>query len=1157
MPRRAPAIAELLNPPSRFMRSVQLDRDFDDAGALASYVVTPDVASAFQRVAEGLSSGSGRRAWRVTGDYGVGKSSFALVLAQLLSRPDAPDAHRIAVAIGWVPSSDAARLWPILATGARERIASTIGRGVAECLARRKPGSREAKAWRAMSAQAASVERSGDPEALMDLLAAVRAQATSQGAGVLLVVDEMGKLLEQAALDGGRGDVFVLQRLAELAARSGPDPLVFVGLLHQGFQAYAERLPSVVRHEWDKVAGRFEEVVFDQPLAHTAALVAGALGVSLQLLDPAIAAAARKVAAATGTMGWLSGGTTTVSSLDAAPLYPIHPTLLPPLVRFFARYGQHERSLFGFLLSTEPFGLQAFASRKAAAEAWYGLPEFYDYVRGTFGHRLSGGSYRSHWLRISGTVDAAQDVPALELRVLKAVAVLNLLDADDLLATDRALAACFCPEPASAVAASAATLVDRGLLFRWGAAAGYRLWPTSSVNLHAAFEAAARATGDVDRVAQHLAPLLPRDPVLARRHYVERGTMRYFEVRHVPVGAADGLGHGPSDADGLLLVFLTDTEEERRSALEAAASGPLAARDEVVVGVSRPLAELGPALKDLRCWQWVLENTPELGHDAYSAAEVKRQLAAAREALAGGAAVSSGLRHGAPDHMTWLHGGKPLDPPAGLSSALSDVCDAIYPAAPRVANELVNRNALSSAAAAARMRLIEGIFEASDRPFLGIDPVRAPPEKSMYLSVMQKGRLHREGAGGHELAMPAEDDDPLNLGPALHEIQRRIEAGAGERVSVAEILQALARRPFGVRRGLAPLLLALVLKIRSHELAVYENGTFRAAFGGQDAMRLIKAPASFEVQHCRLEGMRADAFRRLAEAFADRSSARPPEVLDVVQPLCRFAARLPEYTRRAGKLSPRAAAVRDVLLSAVEPAGLLFKDLPSACGLEAFAVGAAGDARRAQDFVLRLKEAVDELRADYPHLLTRITDTVAQAVGQEGPSFDRARLAARAAQVTLTANQPRLRTFALRLRDLGTSDDAWAEALASYVAAKPPSKWTSADEARAHDELASLCRLFVRVEAAAFEPGRERPDGTAVRINLTRADGEDRVHIVRSSSRDEASARELDAARGRLPRDKELRLQLLMDLLWEELAPAEGSEAPQHRQVEKQGLKSA
>src|SRR5713226_4035780 len=99
--RNAPPIADLLRVPSRFLRSVQLDRDFHDVAALKQYVVTPPMAEAFRRITDGLRPASGRRAWRITGDYGVGKSSFALVLAHLLYSRSHRAVARIAGEIGW------------------------------------------------------------------------------------------------------------------------------------------------------------------------------------------------------------------------------------------------------------------------------------------------------------------------------------------------------------------------------------------------------------------------------------------------------------------------------------------------------------------------------------------------------------------------------------------------------------------------------------------------------------------------------------------------------------------------------------------------------------------------------------------------------------------------------------------------------------------------------------------------------------------------------------------------------------------------------------------------------------------------------------------------------------------------------------------------
>jgi hypothetical protein len=1012
-----------------------------------------------------------------------------------------------------------------------------LARGIGEAIEQRQRlGGRRSRALTGLRQKALNAASSGTLSDVEALISGVLDQAAEEGAGVLLIIDELGKLLEHAAQSPDREDVFVLQRLGEMAARSGDKPFVILGLLHQGFQAYAERLPSTARHEWDKVAGRFDEIVFDQPLAHTVALVAGALGLQPAQLPAPVRSAAREAATETAATGWLGGGIVGAEKLDAARLYPLHPTLLPVLVRFFARFGQHERSLFGFLLSSEPFGLQAFADRPAAANTWYGLSEFYDYIRAVFGHRLAGASYRSHWTRILASVDTAAELSELELRVLKAVAVLNLLDADDLLPTERVVRAAFAPLSKSDVDAAVSGLRTRGILFQRGGAATFRLWPNSSVSLDAALANGERAIGPVETVANALEPYLDREPILARRHYVERGTLRYFDLRYAHAATLDEVLKKAPDGDGIVLVALADTESERKAAISTAQSEPFSDRTDVVVGVIQPLLGLAPELQDLRCWQWVSDNTPELAEDSYAAAEVTRQLAAARRALTGRLVRCLGLRAGTAADVLWFRAGHPVEAPprGGLSALLSSVCDDLYPLAPLITNELLNRNSLSSAAAAARMRLIEGLFNASDQPFLGIDPDKAPPEKSMYLSVLQKGCVHVQQGESYEIVEPGKHD-PLRLRPALNQLLSTITDAQGGRVAVPSLLRKLKESPLGVRAGVAPLLLAIVLRTRAHELAVYEHGTFLHRFGPSDFLRLTKAPAAFEIQHCKVAGVRLEVFRELAQAFAGSTTNRRPVLLDVVRPLCQFAAQLPEYTRRATGLSLEAIAVRECLLSAREPATMLFNDLPRACGVSSFPPDKESDPERVQRFVTMLHQVIEELRNAYSDLLSRIVTRVAEAIGDKHQDFDRARLATRAARVSLTAREPRLRTFALRLRDPGLSDEAWAEALASFVVAKPPSRWSSGDEARFSEEVGALSELFHKVEATAFHAPGGAPVAEAIRLNLTRGDGEDRVRIIEPRPEDRDLAEQANLLRGRLPQDRTLRLQLLAHLLWADM----------------------
>ena len=354
------------------------------------------------------------------------------------------------------------------------------------------------------------------------------------------------------------------------------------------------------------------------------------------------------------------------------------------------------------------------------------------------------------------------------------------------------------------------------------------------------------------------------------------------------------------------------------------------------------------------------------------------------------------------------------------------------------------------------------------------------------------------------------------------------------RVAISEILARLADRPFGVRRGLAPILLALVIKEHGHEMALYENGRFLPKFGAMEFLRLTKAPQTFEIQHCSVEGVRSDVFVRLAGLFAKGVEGRQPVLLDVVTQLCQFAARLPEYTRRAKALSPTTLAVREALLSAREPASLLFADLPHACGLSGFGIDQADDSS-IDGFIGRFAEAISELQNTYGELIKRIVRATSEAVGQNPEQFDRVALASRAARVSLAAREPRLRAFALRLRDPALHDEAWAESLASFVVAKPPSRWLPGDEVRFTEEIGALAEVFARVESTIFSSSEDRPDVDAIRLNLTRGDGRDLVRVLHPVSLDEGDQDAMQALAKRLPRGETQRIQILANLLWEEL----------------------
>lgn len=1129
-------ISDLLSIRSRLLRSIELERDFDDPAALAGYVLTPTARGHVERLATALLPNSTRRAWRVTGDYGSGKSTFGLLLARLFSGRTADLPAAGAQAVDWTSlGGEPPRLLPVLVTGTRASVADGVLRGLDRALG----DADDVEGLRGRIADAGAAQGTVQEKLTLDLLQdMLRSTGAAFAGGLLLILDEVGKFLEAAALDPQRHDVYFLQQLAELASRSGERPFIVVGLLHQGFHAYAESLTGTAQKEWEKVAGRFEELLFDAPLEETAELVAGALQVDVKRLPASVIREAEWAMEQAHALGWYGMANRERLVACAPRLFPLHPMTLPVLSRVFARFGQNQRSLFTFLASSEPFGLQAFAAQEVVDGGFYRLNHLFDHVRVTLGQRLVNRTLRSQWFRVVGTIEGLPVEENRDSELLKAVGILNLLDDERMLPRPEALAAAMeGPGGAAGTVELADALRARRMLHLRGTSGGYRLWPHTSVDLERAFEDAGRALGSVDRVSTAVGAYLETRPMVARRHYIETGNLRYFEVRYSSVGdLARHLDRG--GADGVILVALCDSEVEREEALAVARTADVAGREDVLVAIPRPLSALRDALEEVQRWEWVVANTPELGHDTYAAEEVSRHLRSARRVLTDRMRQFVGLhdvRGGGEIHW-YRQGVRVLDQPRDrISAYLSRICDDVYPDAPHVHNELVNRASLSSAAAAARMRVIKGILERSTEPLLGIDADKAPPEKAVYFSLLQEGKLHRLSGAVWTITEPEPGGDECHLLPVFNCIRKLLAEAPDQRLSVAELIEALRRPPFGVREGLIPILLAVFAKANQARLAVYEDGIFMLDLTGFDFMRLIKAPATFEFQFCSVEGVRSEVFGSIVHVLQHIAPVPDsPDVVEAVTILARFVAQLPEYTRRTKRLSDPAQRVRTVLLESLDPPRLLFRELPEACGFAPF-----GDtpvpAGQSAEFAEALQAAIYELRGAYINLRMQIAAQLGGAFGlPSAPATLKDTLAERAATVRGSARDPNLVAFCFRLADLTLPPEEWLESVASFAAGKPPSRWQDQDADLFPTRLHPYAQQFRQAAQIAMQRGGHAAAVRGVCVSVTNQDGQQRERPVFF----EQDAQNLEELKDALlapmaDASEELQIAALSQLLWD------------------------
>lgn len=1150
-------IADIFNINRRFLRSTHLERDFSNPDSCTGYILTDFIKSCLERLVEGLQTNSNRRAWRLTGDYGTGKSSFALVLAHLFSGHQNGILEELqkTVKIDGLCSDDL-KLRPILITGNRSPLRIALQSALRNSILKTFPRTSKAKFPSILQDtlnETLSIPDDKIVESFIEFSRLVKSK--SKGSGVLLILDELGKFLEFAAMYPDRQDIFLLQQLAETASRSGDTPLFVLGLLHQGFNAYADHLDGTSKREWGKVAQRFDEILFNQPLEQVVYLLSSALGIQTEDVSKENQDEVRSQMKYALKHGWYGPVPIHDRLLEkAANLFPLDPLAVPIIVRTMYYFGQNERSLFSFLQSSEPFALQAYASQHPLKGAkLYQIHNFYDYVRANMSHSLNLTNMQTHWDIVDSVISSYTSNDILEVEVLKTVGMLNLLNANDLIPTKDLIIQAVKPQNNSPNRVS--DVIDtlkqkKNVLYDRGIAGGLCLWPHTSVDLNTIYKNAEREVADIGKVSERIKTYLDIRPIVARRHYIETGNMRHFGIQYLSASEFSEFTPFSSDGeDGTIVIVLCDSLQERKQALKEAQTSQYDNFQQLLIAIPAPLEGVIGYLRDFLCWEWITQNTLELNSDSYARQEVIRQRDAAHIRLKKRISDLIDLRgHSGEMSFKWFSNGKllPISTGKELLKHLSNVCDQVFNLSPKVQSEIINRHNLSTAGYGARMSLIKAMLESESEPNLGLPADKRPPEMSIYLSVLKYGNIHVKGEKIWSIQEPPSDNDPCYLLPTLKRIEVLLKSSGDNKVPMPEMFAELKKPPYGVRDGLIPLLLAIYYVAHRQDVAIFEDGTFLREVRRDDFYRLIRAPEYFEIQHSSIEGIRASVFDKVIKVLGIQraSNEQDAQILDVVQPLCTFVVdQLPEYTHKTKKLSQQAIAVRNLLMSAGEPAPLLFRDLPIACEHSSFDVTEPIDEKRVQDFADSLKIYLGELKDAYTQLLERLKFCIFDAFDiKSRTSQGRRLLEERARALLVSVTEPNLKALCIRLSDSKHSETKWIESVASFVTSNPPSYWVDSDEQMFQNELPAFASRFKHVESINFKANGVPEGSKGIRLSITHTDGKERSEVLYPSSNEQEELAEIqEEIQDLLTKYKRLGMAAVAHAVWDELK--DGSEA--------------
>jgi hypothetical protein len=792
---------------------------------------------------------------------------------------------------------------------------------------------------------------------------------------LFIVIDEFGKILEHAAKNNPEEELYFIQQFAEYISDTKKN-IIFLTTLHQNFNSYAYKLNNIQQNEWEKVKGRFKEIVFNEPVEQLLFLASNFLreNTPKQVKDSNNQEQLYNLALETGFINHTSA----FSRELADNIYPLDLFSAYVLTLAIQRYGQNERSLFSFLESEGKNSLKNFEKSKHET---YNISEVYDYVEYNFYSYLSDVNKDSiNWTILKSSLERVEalfdgKLLIIACKIIKTIGLLNIF-AKSGSKLDRQFLELY--SKLALGIDDISEILNKLIQFKIIRYATYKsqfvLFEGTDLDIEVELlEAGTSLRKGIDFINK-LKMYFEFNYIQAKSVSYQKGTPRFFEY----IISDTIFSNTPNEEiDGYINLLFSDTITKQEIINHSQKE-----KNAIIYAHYTNSDQLQNILFEIDKYQYVLDY--KTNKEDYVA---RRELEKEKYFLINeikNIIISSLFSQ--ESKVKWFFQGRQIYIPNStiLNKFLSEVCDKIYSSTPIFRNELLNKYKLTSTMSTARNNFLKALLDNSGVKDLGIE--KFPPEKAIYRTLLKNTGIHRknEQVGGY-LFFPPNENSFVPLWQACEDF---FESSKNKSRKVSDLFLMLSKAPFKLKPGFSEIWIVTYLIIKKEDYALYSNERY-IPFINKDVLELmLRKLSDFSIKAFDISGIRLDLFNKYREMLnmERKASIEETSFVETIRPFITFYKQLPEYTQTTKKISKNAIDFREILSKAKDPEETFFVDLPNALGFSGLDL--VKNPQLLIDFVCIIQECIRELRISYNELLNRIEYYILDALGIKEVDYD-------------------------------------------------------------------------------------------------------------------------------------------------------------------------
>ncbi|MCF0075600.1 hypothetical protein LZD49_34325 [Dyadobacter sp. CY261] len=864
----------------------------------------------------------------------------------------------------------------------------------------------------------------------------------SFGDAQVILIDEFGKFIEYACKNNPDQELYFIQEFVEFINHP-KNNILLITAVHQNFDAYSTELSQKQRQDWNKVRGRFKEILFNEPIEQLLYIASELINSQFEKADEDDVKNLISLYRRTNPFDFNLEYITQI----AEKLYPLDVFSSTALTICLQRYGQNERSLFYFLEANDSTALKLHIG---SGNGFYGLSEVYDYLYHNF-YSFINSKYNpdySIWASIKNCLSRIETTFIDKIdeyqKIVKTIGILAItgkqgskLDKDFLNKYSKI----------SLGISDGISLVNEleknKIIYFRTYSNRYVIFEGTDLDLHAALvDAEAKIDKAID-VSQKLISNVNVPYVIAKEVTYITGTPRMFEY----VISEKVLTKEPSgEIDGYVnLLFEADLSTEQL--LEKSRT----VRDAIIYGQFHNSTEIKSMLLEIEKMKIIIEENSE---DKYIARELKTNIEYHQDLLTKYVSESYKLPS---SHISWIYNGKiyEVSSKRQFNQMLSKVCQEVYKSTPVFVNELVNKHKLSSSIYSAKKSYFRSLVKDWNSPLLGFPADKFPPEKTIYLALKLRSGIDKaliDGRNWRDLPEKSSFDAVWEASDLF------LERSKVTKQNVSALFDTLAHSPFKLKQGLIDFWIPTYLFTRRDDFALFSRGTY-IPYLTDDSLELIsKYPKDFEIKAFDINGIKLDLFNKYRNIInqQERDKVTTTLFIETIRPFLTFYRELPEYSKLTKRLTKQAIAVRTAISLSTDPERTFFEDLPRALGFTLD--GIQSSTNELNGFIDSLQESIKELRTSYDSLIQRFEQFIEKdinSISGSSTSYKQA-LQSRFSNLNRSLLVNHQQIFIQRLYSSLEDRTAWLSSLAQTLVGKQLSKFSDHDELTLYNKFKDI-----------------------------------------------------------------------------------------------------